>query len=121
MTQTPSRDHTLRVGPAKYAPPGMVRFLKYQTGETAVQIIKADGEPLYIATVALVGYGLPHPGPNSLWLKGWSENAGVPEALQAAGIVRLTGRTCSNGFVTAQHAELTERARTVRNRVLRSS
>ena len=41
-----------------------------------------------------------------VWLKGWSENEGLPEALEAAGVVRLTGKSTPVGFSHAQEAEV---------------
>jgi hypothetical protein len=103
----------LRVGATRYMPSGIIRFDQYRSGETAIEIVDQHGEPQYVATVALVPYGAPHPGEYGVWLKGWSENEGVPEALAAAGIVTLTGRRHPTGFCEAQHADLTERARAV--------
>lgn len=40
------------------------------------------------------------------FLKGWSENEGVPEALVAAGVITLTGRTVKTGHVTAAEGRL---------------
>ena len=40
------------------------------------------------------------------WLKGWSENEGLPEALEAAGVVRLTGETAPAGYAHVQEAEV---------------
>ena len=41
-----------------------------------------------------------------VFLKGWSENEGVPEELDRLGIVELTGRKVRTGFVKAQEAKL---------------
>ena len=109
-------DTRLQVGRAKYMPAGLVNFAEYESGETVIEIVDKKGTQLYVATVALVPYGAPHPGENCVWLKGWSENEGVPEALAGAGIVILTGHTCSSDLVTAQHALLTQAARVQRDR-----
>ena len=112
MTTSSSSDGApLRVGATRYMPSGIIRFDQYRSGETAIEIIDQHGEPQYVATVALVPYGAPHPGEYGVWLKGWSENEGVPEALVNAGIITLTGRKHPTGFCEAQHAELTEHAR----------
>lgn len=87
---------------------GTLRFNRYKSGETALQIFDESGEPQWTATVSLVPYGAQHPGRLGLWLKGWGGNEGLPEALAAAGVVTLTGRTFPTGFVKAVHAELTE-------------
>ena len=90
---------------------GTLKFNVYQSGETALQILDDSGEPLWTATVSLVPYGAPHPGRLGLWLKGWGGNEGLPEALAAAGVFILTGRTFPTGFVEAVHAELTDLGR----------
>jgi len=112
MTTSSSNDGApLRVGATRYLPSGIIRFDQYRSGETAIEVVDQHGEAQYVATVALVPYGAPHPGEYGVWLKGWSENEGVPEALAAAGVVTLTGRRHPTGFCEAQHAYLTERAR----------
>lgn len=118
MKSTDPQHESLSVGPALYMPAGVVHFQTYRSGETAISIVY-DKDESYVATVALVPYGCDHPGETGVWLKGWSENQGVPQALESAGIVRLTGRTQSTGYVMAQHAELTERALKVREQQLR--
>jgi hypothetical protein len=106
-----SEEIVLRVGPAKWMHGGVIKFGRYGSGELAMQIVnEMDGQPEAKATVALVP-DAEHPGEFSVWLKGWSENEGIPEALEKAGIVKLTGRTFATGHVVAQHAELTEAAR----------
>jgi hypothetical protein len=90
---------------------GTLRFNRYRSGETALQILDDDGEPLSTATVSLLPYGAPHPGRVGLWLKTWGGNEGLPDALAAAGVVTLTGRSFPTGFVKAVHAELTQMGR----------
>ena len=63
-------------------------------------------EPLATCTVNLVPYGSRPLLPNEVWLKGWSGNEGLPEALEEAGVLKLTGETMPTGFVTAQLAIL---------------
>jgi len=105
-------ENVLRVGAAKWTKGGTIKFGRYGSGELAIQIInELDGQPEAKATVSLVGYGAPHPGEHGVWLKGWSENEGIPEALSKAGIVTLTGRTWETGYTEAQHGELTDAAR----------
>lgn len=112
MTTSTSNDGApLRVGATRYLPSGIIRFDQYRSGETAIEVVDQHGEAQYVATVALVPYGAPHPGEYGVWLKGWSENEGVPEALAAAGVVTLTGRRYPTGYCEAHHADLTERAR----------
>lgn len=108
---TSSSVQPLRIGPAKYFSAGTVMFHRYKSGEIAIEIIGDDGEPQGMATCALVPSGAPHPGEYGLWLKGWSENEGVPQALVDAGVVTLTGKRHRTGHAEAEHAELTERGR----------
>ena len=116
-----TRPNDLYVGPARFQQGGRIQFGRYESGEIAISVFTeetddwdsedVDDQSYYVATVALVPYGAPHPGEHCVWLKGWSENEGVPQALVNAGIVTLTGRTASSGQVEAQHAELTDIAR----------
>lgn len=108
---TTDHNDRLRVGPANYTQGGYIRFGRYASGEIAMEILDEADEPQCVATVSLVPYGAPHPGQYGVWLKGWFENEGVPQALVDAGIVRLTGRRHLTGYTEALHAELTERAR----------
>jgi len=43
---------------------------------------------------------------NLILLKGWGENEGLPEALEDAGVVRLTGNKVKTGFCYALEAEI---------------
>lgn len=99
----------LKVGPAKYTAAGRIEFGRYGSGELAMSIVNGR-ECQAVATVSMVPYGAPHPGERGVYLKGWSENEGIPEALVAAGIVTLTGRRVATGYTEAVHAELTEKA-----------
>jgi hypothetical protein len=46
------------------------------------------------------------PNEGCVFLKGWSENVGIPEALVKAGIVELTGRKVISRFCEAVEARL---------------
>lgn len=79
----------------------ILSFSKYRdSGAIAISLIAADtehnraddcfpGEPLATVTVNSPDYAL---GEHEVMLKGWSENIGLPEALEKAGIVTLTDR-----------------------------
>ena len=82
-----------------------LNFSRYGNGSTAIQAFQ-DGEPMFVATVALDE--LPPVG--HVFLKGWSENEGVPQALERAGIIQLTGRKIPTGYVEAEEAKLMEAA-----------
>jgi hypothetical protein len=107
----PDQNDRLRVGPATYTKGGYIRFGRYASGEIAIEILDDADEPQCVATLSLARYGGPHPGEYGIWLKGYSENDGVPQALVDAGIVTLTGRRQATGYAEAEHADLTLRAR----------
>jgi len=100
----------LTIGPTKYSRGGRIKFGWYGSGEIAMRVVNSAGERELVATVSVVPYGAPDPGRHGVWIKDWSENEGVADALVKAGIVRLTGQTHSTGFVQALHAQLTKAA-----------
>ena len=63
------------------------------------------------ASVNVESYGAPKPPQGEVWLKGWSENTGIPKALVDAGVVELTGDIWITGYVEAQQARLIGHAR----------
>lgn len=75
----------------------------YGNGGTALVLFNGD-EREAVASTNLEQYGVATPPTNQVWLKGWSENEGLPEALEKAGAVRLTGDVTPAGFATAQLA-----------------
>ena len=76
---------------------------QYPNGRIAVVLRHADGTDEAVATVNLPDTALPQ---HCVWLKGWSENEGLPEALEKAGIVQLTPNFIQTGFTQAQMARL---------------
>lgn len=88
-------------------PLSAIDFALYPSGEIAIMIIDRDGtsepglsypgERLGVATTALVAYGYPRPEPGNVWLKTWSENEGIAEALVAGGVVELNSEACVVG------------------------
>lgn len=98
-------------GPAKHTSSGHIAIGFYADGTTALKIMSMDGsgESEAIATLCLIGYeSAPSIAPNQVWLKGYSENIGIPEALEAAGLVKLTGATFPLMMADAILAELSE-------------
>jgi len=94
-----------RCGGAKYFKPATVLMTVYPHDDSTA-LISSPGTPdQQTYTVCL--WEPPAPlREGHVWLKGWSENQGVPEALEAAGLVELTGETWPTGFVEAQEAKL---------------
>ena len=89
---------------AKYVK-GKVRLVKkrYERADGPICIQGENpetGEPLFKATVNL----LMPPRKGHVWLKGWSENEGIPQALADAGIVKLTGTHAYTGHASADEA-----------------
>ena len=82
---------------AKYVNgPAKVVVGKYGNGRIALQLVDAEtGEPLCTATTNLVDHRL---GDGCVFLKGWSENEGVPQSLVDAGVVEYTGRAVQAGY-----------------------
>ena len=79
-----------------------LEFGFYGNNSVAIQGHSLFGEPMFVATVALDEV----PPTNHVFLKGWSENEGIPEALVKAGIVKLTGRKIKTGYCEAEEAVL---------------
>lgn len=80
---------------------------RYTNGRTALQLVDADdGEPVATATVNLPEVEL---APDEVLVKSYSENTGMLEALEEAGIVRPTGEWVESGFVRVQKCRLTGR------------
>lgn len=79
-----------------------VAFVEYATGGTCITLRDDTEGPAAVATVRLPN-NLPN---NHVWMKGWSENEGLPEALEKAGIVQLLPIFVNTGFVQAQMAKV---------------
>ena len=68
-------------------------------GRTAIQLNDAeDGMPIATATVNLPDLSLE---PDHVFIKGWSENEGMADALIEAGIIGPEVRKVPTGFVSA--------------------
>ena len=94
-------------GPTPYMEAATVRITDY-SADNSVALVANPGTPdQQIYTVCLAESGAPIRN-NHVWLKNWSENIGVPEALVKAGLVELTGETWQTGFVNAVEAKLLE-------------
>jgi hypothetical protein len=88
-----------------------VEFGRYTNGCVAILLVMPSGETLAKVSVNMESTGARQPaGDEEVWLKGWSENRGLPRDLEAAGVLTLTGDTYPLGAVTAQLARLTPAA-----------
>ena len=82
-----------------------IHFNQYQDGSPAIQLISPLEGPVCTCTVCLPDHThLLQSG--QCFIKTWSENEGVLEQLEAAGIVRDTGRIVPTGFCTASIADI---------------
>lgn len=83
------------------------RWEMYKNGQPALQLWDVEeDEPVAMASVALDEARL---GADEILIKNWSENEGVLEALEKAGVVKATGRTVSTGFVEATVCQILQR------------
>jgi hypothetical protein len=82
----------------------VVEKSRYTNGRPALVLNDPrDGEQIAVATVNLPDVPA---GPNEVFIKDYSENAGMLAALEAAGVVRATGDVARSGFVTIPRCEL---------------
>lgn len=108
MNETEIIQEARKIGPvqidSKYvSEQALLAFLKYKDDSVAIVGYSwKTGEPLFTASVWLPD----PPAEGCVWLKGWEENEGIPQALVERGIVRLTGQTCNTGFCEAIEARL---------------
>jgi len=95
----------IRIPPTKYYPEETFPSLTtYFDGSTCLLCLSPNtGGIIFKASVNI--HKCP-PASGCIWLKGWSENTGLPEALAKAGLVHLTGRAVACGHAEAQEAEL---------------
>lgn len=75
---------------------------RYPNGSPAWQFIDDDGQPLMKVTLAADI----KPKPGYIFIKDYSENAGIMAALVAAGIVKDTGVTFPVGHADAKIARV---------------
>jgi len=92
----------------KYIDDDEVEFVKarYVDGSTALLIRDAEtGEPLGRATVCLVDYH-EKPSPGNVFIKDWSENEGMLQALHDVGIIGPVLRTIPTGHTQTFECKL---------------
>ena len=87
-----------------YFPKSIIGKAQYGNGRLCLVLLDAEtGERNGVATVNIPEVDLPE---DHICLKGWSENVGLPEALEKAGVVKLTGSAAENSFVQAPIAKV---------------
>ena len=84
-----------------------VHKLKYLDGSLCLRLVNPEnGYDVVTATTNLNGVA-PTLHNNEVYIKNWSENKGVLEALIAGGVVKDTGIVLPTGFVEANLCEYT--------------
>jgi hypothetical protein len=94
-----------KCGAAKYFKAATVFAGKYPADDSISLVSGMGTEDQQVYTVCLAAHAAPLT-PGHVWLKDWSENEGVPQALVDAGIIELTGVTWPAGFCNAVEARL---------------
>lgn len=85
---------------------GKLKVVKKQYGNGRLALTledPEDGSPWFTATVNLPEEAMPI---DHAFMKGYSENEGLPEALVKAGVVELTGKKVKTGFVEVEIAKI---------------
>ena len=102
-------NHNLEVlgvcGPTVFFKTATVLKTTYPADGSTALIANPGTEDMQVYTVCLAH----DPAPikkGYVYLKDWSENEGVPEALVDAGLVELTGAHWPTGFCSAKEARL---------------
>lgn len=75
---------------------------RYDNGRLALSLVDEEG-PVATCTVNMPDVPL---GRNEVCIKDWSENEGMALALEAAGVIKSTGKTVRSGFVEIPVCEL---------------
>lgn len=81
----------------------VLRKGRYSNGRVAIQAVCADGEPYCTVTVNLPDEPL---ADDEVFVKDYSENEGVLDAMEAAGVLRRTGRAVESGYAIIPVAKL---------------
>jgi len=76
------------------------QFLTYGNARTAL-CFNEQGEPFGVATVNMPDQ---HLNPGEVFIKDWSENEPLVQAMLAAGWIELTGREVLSGYVAPKVA-----------------
>ena len=85
-----------------------IDIYKYQNNDRmAIELIgypgtEEEGEPIAYATVNIPEYFLEE---NEIIIKSYSENEGMLDALEEAGVIKKTGKAVNTGYVFADIAE----------------
>jgi hypothetical protein len=97
-----SADIRVNIDAAYVQGEAVLKKSSYPNGSTALLLETVSGEPLAVATVALDE--LPDEG--CVFIKDWSENAGILNSLQQNGIVGPVIRNIKTGFVHASEVKV---------------
>jgi hypothetical protein len=82
-----------------------MEFGRYHDGSIAIRLVTELGEPASVVTVCMSDSGF-KPEDGNVFIKDWSENEGMLEALQKEKIVGEKLRELPAGFSTAYECKL---------------
>lgn len=94
----------MKIGNTKYSEGGHVRLTNYEADNSPAILILDDNGQVQIKATTLLNDDIASEG--CVFLKGWSENEGVIQALVNAGVVELTGRKVRAGYSFALEGRL---------------
>jgi hypothetical protein len=99
----PENRKQIEVNHAGY--PCIVQFSRYPAGGAiAICLVHRDDyDPVAVATVNMPEVSI---GENQVIIKTWSENEGILETLEQAGVLRSTDRGIQAGFAVAEVCDL---------------
>ena len=75
---------------------------KYMQNGALALMLEQEGQPLAAVSVNLAE----QPAEGCIWVKNYGENEGVQEAMIAAGVIELTGRSKRAGFIVCDEARI---------------
>lgn len=102
-----------KIGPTKHCEGGWLQFAFYAVGdkpERRIAIVLVDGKsriegPLMTCTVNFTDA---MPAEQCVWIKDWSENEGILQALVKGKIGKCTGRIHAAGYTVAHELRLSD-------------
>lgn len=82
----------------KYGLSGNVEFARYARKQVAILILSEDGDKVATSTVNLEGWDVSDPPEGFVHIKNWSENEGMVEALEKAGVIERPFKSIFGGW-----------------------
>lgn len=104
-----------RIGPTKWSEGGYLQFAFYAVGdkpEKRIAIVLVDSKSRREGPLMTVTVNFPDALPDAqcVWIKEWSENEGITQALVNAKVGTLTGKIHPAGYSIAHELRLSDEA-----------